>query len=443
MPKTVTRRYQGRQVARGGPFSAQVARRAAMSAAASGVRRVLNYASSGSMRTGGRSPFVVAGQIGRMRRQGGIPVKTPGGRTTFVKRTGAINSKSKGFFKTRKYRPSKREKSAVKGIEVTNERYKSLTTTSQTLWCGHTAFAILDAYQTMWRTIVKQLSFKMGSGVKNFLELVTNYSVTAGDIFTVTYTVGDGANLTVPYTVLGTTRWEDVAGAFFNAAVFRQEGIVLRHISYVPTTNPNPTAQDSGPQRLDLEYSYITFYAKSTMKVQNRTINTLNNNDADDVDNSPLYGKIYGGGGNGMQSSSLSIGSPGPSFIANEITGYIEAPAPPDELQEPLHQLYFNYVTQKGKLHLDPGEIKTSTLTFKRNIHVNVLMKHFGATLGGSSLKNRDSLGKFRIYAIERMIDTGSTQDLQVGLEINSYINMSMYSRIPKKTQPLFYRNAL
>lgn len=415
-----------------------------MSAAAEGVRRVLNYSSSSSMRTNGRSPYVVAGQIGRMRRRGGgFSVKTPGGTTTVVKRTGAVNSKSKGFFKVKKYRPKKRELNAVKGVEVTNERYKVLTSTGQTIWFGHTAFAVVDAYQNMWRTIIKQLSFRMGNGVKNFSELLSAYNITTGDVFQVVYTLGDSVHQTVNFSVLGTSTWESVMNAFAGDLGMQQEGVVLRYISFSPTTNPSPTAADATPVRMDLEYSYIRMYAKSTMKVQNRTFNSTDNDQTDDIDNAPLYGKIYSGVGNGMQPSSLSIGSAGPSFIANEVTGYIEVTPVGVDYREPLHQLYFNHVSQKGKAHLDPGEIKTSTLNFRRNIHVNVLMKHFATLLGGATPKNRDSLGKFRIYALERMLDTGSALNLQVGLEINSYLNMSMYSRVPKKTQPIFFRNAL
>lgn len=56
----------------------------------------------------------------------------------------------------------------------------------------------------------------------------------------------------------------------------------------------------NGFTRLDIDLRRCKFdiYVKSSLKIQNRTVNTDANNEADDVDNVPLYGKQFEGSGN-------------------------------------------------------------------------------------------------------------------------------------------------
>jgi len=50
--------------------------------------------------------------------------------------------------------------------------------------------------------------------------------------------------------------------------------------------------------QIDLSKCRIHLYAKSSLKLQNRTVNLNANNDDEDVDNVPLYVKSYFGSGN-------------------------------------------------------------------------------------------------------------------------------------------------
>jgi len=321
------------------------------------------------------------------------------------------------------------------------ESFKQETSSGQCLWVGHTSAALDVLRFHMWRVIVKGLMDKAGHVIRSFNDNCVTAFVTPGDLFVVQYAVGDGATLQVDFTVLVGSLWSNVVTAFAESATLRAEGVILKNIIYTPTVNAGSTTQDSAPVRLDLEYSYIRMYCKSTMKLQNRTINSSGNNEADDVDNSPLYGRTYGGNGNGAIVSGRYGSSVQAQLLANRSTGYILGSA--NDNAEPWHQMYFQFVTQQGKIHLDPGQIKTSVLVHRKNIHVNVLWKMCTDAVQSASAKSRSSLGKFRFFGIERMIDTGTAEQIVVGLEINSYVNMSLYSRIPRMTEPIFVRSAL
>lgn len=356
-------------------------------------------------------------------------------------RTVPLSSRSGGKLKVKKYKPSKRSKTAIKGIEHTYEVNKEFTTTAQTGWVGHSVTSPELVRYTLWRLIIKRLMAKTGNGIRFFGDDPSVQNVQAGDKIVLYFQNQDGNAGTIDWTYGGTGTWESAVTTFATSAFLHAEGVLLKSITFLSLTDAQGNGVSPPLTRLDLEHSYVTMYCKSSMKMQNRTVNGTDTS-MDDVDNVPLYGRAYGGSGNGAIWYGR-VGSPNvQELIAHKNYGYIENNGVNDAgLQEPLHQIHFKYVTKKGKVHLDPGYIKTSVLTYKKTISCTALNRRISQIC--TSNKVRDSFGVFRFFGLERMIDVGLENNIKLGIEINHYISMNMYTKYKDITIPLFTREAL
>jgi hypothetical protein len=170
---------------------------------------------------------------------------------------------------------------------------------------------------------------------------------------------------------------------------------------------------------LDLTTVSFSFYSKSHLKIQNRTVNSDGNDQADDVDNVPLYGKFFDYNSNGTiyrdyndpstATSSAITTSPVygllPSTIGSDTSTkmYVEVP---DRTQ-------FVGCQKVGKSNLDPGEIKTSTITTNCTFSMGKLITTLLArkpnstqTTTGQPAYNQIWIGKTRLFSWEKMINS-------------------------------------
>jgi hypothetical protein len=165
----------------------------------------------------------------------------------------------------------------------------------------------------------------------------------------------------------------------------------------------------------NLKRSSISYYIKSSMKIQNRTINSAGNDETDDVDNVPVYGKVYDGTGNYFLVNDTYY-VPSVTLQANYFMNGYDATSP---LAEPPNLSMMQRCKAVGKAHLDPGQIKTSVLTDRGNININKLNSIIGTS---ESTTNTLPLGKFRVFLFEKMIQAVATTDttaLKIAYEVD------------------------
>jgi len=174
----------------------------------------------------------------------------------------------------------------------------------------------------------------------------------------------------------------------------------------------------------------VKMAVKSTLKIQNRTINSAGNDEADEVDNSPVYGKVYAGKGTGAQFLPFNNASQ-LSFCGDQTSGIIAPTAASiASIAEPQPTSTFTKVTRSGRINLDPGVIKTSTLNHTANKPFSEWMRQCGASVPSNfGLRLVGDVGKFQFMMIEKMIDatTGGLPVViaaQHNLEINTSCSM-------------------
>lgn len=359
-------------------------------------------------------------------------IRTPGGKQIRVSSRSQMAARSAGRIKSRRYKLRKQDKIAAKGIAHTVEVGKVETTSAQALYLGHTTLTADFIYADFWRLLIKKLMAKTQITVRSFTAVADN--MTAGDIFAVEYQTTDGTVATVSHTYAAAQTWDNVVLTFLSSAALKADNVTLRFITFLPTVNTVGTGQDRGNARLNLEYSYMTIYCKSSMKLQNQTIyGTGAGTTEDGVDQTPIYGRVYSGKGTGVNQMGIA-GQAITKQLVCDPYGYILGDSTDPSETEPPPQYYFPRVTRGGKLLIEPGHIKTNTLRWQKKYSVNALRKVLVDTL--SSLKTRTNFGKFAFFGLERMIQTAlpAAGNIKVAFEINHYCAMNMFTKFTDVT---------
>lgn len=358
---------------------------------------------------------------------------------------GAAHSKSGGFIKGGrrvKYRTTKQVSNNLGTVEVIEkggviDAGISSSSAGNTVAVGHCNMPTQLAHKVFWRAIVKKLLISMKMDVSDF-EAVLQQLYT-GDRFRVTYRVSaDSAVGSTDYTLLGTSGGvttdtpESVSSAFlslFSASADLQD-LEFTQFEYIPFSSLTVIKVNMAGCIIDLRNATFTFFAKSSLKVQNRSVSSTNTDD-NAVDNVPLYGKTYGGRGSGTSSitrdSAYSVASYG--FWCDDTTGTLAKVPTEKWFQEVPQPNHFRHVSYSGKIHLDPGHIKTSVLDGKVTISLNKVYKLlFNQPSGSTRAHEKAVLGKFRFMMLEKMINSvGGTAANSIKLAFENNIRAGGY----------------
>lgn len=186
----------------------------------------------------------------------------------------------------------------------------------------------------------------------------------------------------------------DIIIASFKAGTV-SDGIILTEFVY-------QSGSTVSIQRINLLDSKVNWFVKTSLKLQNRSVAAAGDDEMD-VNNVPVYGKLYTGWGNGVISRSQenvvllngeNLGVP----IAYNGSGSTNFAEPP-----PAYE--FTHCRKVAKFYLNPGSIKTGILSYKKTMKLNemvkVLLNYYDRT---TSNLQWYGLGKFQIFGIERVI---------------------------------------
>lgn len=302
----------------------------------------------------------------------------------------------------RRRRPRRIVKRLFKGVSYQTEAV-STCTGDKCVYLGHTTACPEEMLKCLCMAVVKNVMIEYGVTIQNFAQSRTGY-LTNGDVFQFIYKPTPslapsalGTSLTV---AVGHFTFWDVVNALF--AVVRTSMIsginlgdanILTEFQFIPT--------GGRLCKVDLQDANVNLFVKSALKVQNRSVGTLGDDEID-VNNVPLYGKMYKGTGNGaLQRSVEQV-----SFICGQDTasvinvdGSIFA-----SFSEPPSPVEFTHVKYYNKAHFNPGQVKTSVLTFKSNVNITALwikLFHYYNSNVGQEWFN---LGVFSMFGLERVI---------------------------------------
>lgn len=411
-----------------------------------GARHAYNYVSKLRKRAyGGMSPFDYARGMARAHKRannGPYKVRSTNSAAPKSRTRGKWIGRGQLAGKIRK--PFKRVKRAPKykmsqGVEIINE-WGKVVDDENCQYIGHITHPQQTVIKTMWCAIAKKLMLKAGS---QFSNLTQPLNIEDGDILSVLYTQ-DVTNTSIQqnFTLVSTdnilTLGANLAGGnYYSSGLATQQDVHFKAVTFFPRTVGEGTYRTLSQASIQLDQAYMSLDVKSSLKMQNRTVTTAADNEADDVDNCPLYGKVYAGPGTGAQ---LNSNTSTTKFLwGNFETGLIQTGADDDnDLQEPPPPFQFNEVKKYDKISVSPGEIKTSVLSYKKTMLFNSLNSMLVRYQTGiTSVKRK--IGKFRIYALEKVLDSQEgLPPITVALEHNYVLNAMLVERHNYRTAPQF-----
>lgn len=332
---------------------------------------------------------------------------------------GASMSKSGGFISTtQRAKRGGRNKVNRLGVSMVIERGgvldagENTSSAGNTVAVGHCNAPIILVHQMLWRAIIKKLVIASGqfSNLENFEEGIGGLA--SGSFVRVSYSQGpDQAWVASDYSLTTTTSWNDVAlyfaGLFTGASTpFNNTELIFEEIRLGSSNYADTT--------VNLRKAVFHFYSKSTLKVQNRTVNATGG-DEESVDNVPLYGKAYFGKGSGTQAytkDSSGYVIAGSGFHGDVATGTIAKVPTEKWYQEPVPASHFIRVLKVGKVHLDPGHIKTSVLDGRYTISLDKFYKLLRVEIAPTGpapytyYHDRSIMGVYRFMILEKMLNS-------------------------------------
>jgi len=379
----------------------------------------------------------------RASKRGRSPPNNTGGvnksRLLSRKKTGSAISRSSGFVgtgskTTKSFRRSRRGKILKEGVSKTYEFGIVLnsTPTDQIASIGHVSTPLSQVKYIMWSAVIKLLLKKAGycpistteslpflANDKIYMQWRRTESTALADD-TLTLVGGESFETIISYYTQFNKPWFDVSNQ-----------LSFNFIQFIPIS----ISSQLNVMKVDMKNLRVKIESKSSFKFQNRTINTAGNDEADDVDNVPLYGMEYSGSGTGPQFAVLQQPS-GLSFQANVATGLI-TPVFTNNYKNPVQPSMFQKVSKYGKVKLEPGEIKTSVLSYNKSNTFDYLHQQVNIDSQGSN-QIRSTLGSFRLMILEKMLAATASGNIILACENNVYLAAVAYETRAQSTLEMY-----
>lgn len=389
---------------------------------------------SRSIRPRGRPPVTPANTLVRGRSRTRTPMNLSRSRTRSRRSTTrgsssmtvATAGRSGGRFSSgsKSWRNKKLVKYAVKGTNLTTEGYGVINAVD-CMWLGHATCASNQVLRQAIKTIFQYFIRLDGINPQDSDQLV----MSPGDNIIVEYQVDAGAPLATDVYVVpvgGTTMNLFATWFLENTRPWYNNPQVLFSAMYTSSTTSNSQI------RIRLNDIKCYLHVKSALKIQNRSFLTTGNIEADDIDNIPIYGKSYDGKGNTLRPkkhyANQTIGTP-IILTADHKYGVIANAAidAANHMKEPPQGRDFINVKKQGKAHLEPGQIKTSVLSDTFSMLFNTLwyscQPDFNALARVARFRY---VGSFRVFALEKMIETTTAGTLSAAYEVNNEISCTV-----------------
>lgn len=346
-------------------------------------------------------------------------------------------SLSSGFF-NKKAKTNIFRKYTKNGMITTQECGVVCTGTqpSVPVYVGHATHGnTLLMRRVFWRAIVRDLFTKHGIQIIDIETLspgtssvLLEYQIQSPNSAPITYTL---ATAGLSYNQIASNLYTTVNNAINASGAQANQYFYLNEIRL--------EAGSLIQAELDLRDVSMSFLCKSDLKIQNRTIALGADDDAnstENVANQPLYGKFYSGRGNGVVMKLDQAGVTQKALLCSDSTGvFAKAPGTSEFwLKEPPLPTFFVGKPKYGKVSIEPGYIKTSSLTHTVRIKQIDFWKSLvlGAPTGAASSGAIQRLGKYYLLALEKTIcATAADTSPVLGMEINQRMGcMIHYKRI-------------
>jgi len=284
------------------------------------------------------------------------------------------------------------------GVQTCTET-GGIVTSDYCRYIGHATCPNGFMKRTFWRALLKNLLIRISKLNPVWDATPLDFGVTDTIVIKWRPQMGSAtADSFQPFAYVAQTQ-EELAIEMHNYFISAQQQFEIIGMFYKPL-NLNP-----GSYYVDLKNARVTMDCVSTFKMQNQSVTITADDEADNVNNVPLVGKVYEGRGTGTR----WVGGTASAvpFICDPLKGIINKDGITNQLAEPPSAKLFEQVTGSGKVSIAPGEVVTSKLHYQKEVslqHFITLVWDFTNETAPNNYKMKYN-GSFKIYALEKLIE--------------------------------------
>jgi len=308
------------------------------------------------------------------------------------------------------------DKCAEQGFVQRRQNGTVKTTLRNVLYVAQSTMPVGTVFETAIKALVKRLLVQANLRVKNENEFVVEDQYYNSEI-RLQYKVVDGLQVITQTFVVtaATTTFAQLCQAISNWfwSLAGTTGLPTQFLNLRYYVQYGTLANALGLlAEIDLQGVSFTVHTKSALKLQNRTINSTGNNEADDVDNVPIGGKFFEYRSNGTMYRDYNTPSvTTPSMLTTSayegvlpIEGNVGGTSFYSDI--PLKTQFIGCRTS-GNYNLNPGSIRTSTIGSRETYGFSkfvVTCLNKERDPAGNARFNQFWLGKTRLFAFEKQI---------------------------------------
>lgn len=280
--------------------------------------------------------------------------------------------------------------------------------------------------------LVRMTVTRLGIAFSNFFDTA---GVNGGWAYVYYASLGTTTLTTRSGTFLSTDSFDTICNSIFTDMLSQMQLDGTRDIKF-ETFTINREAPYTQQSTCRLSDFYVAVQAKSSYKMQNRSRNALGS-EADEVDNVPIHGKIYGLKGTGSIFRDLNrFANCHP--VIDRLTGLRAINGDTDgtqALREVVDGVDIVGNPKPRKITVNPGEIKTSVLKWTVKMNLDQLSKH--VLEAKNSNYPRVMLGRSRLISVEKMIGTNEVGETAMSIFYELNIDFTVSYRYKPYYRPI------
>lgn len=310
------------------------------------------------------------------------------------------------------------------------------------VYLGSSTTPIGLMYSSIFRAIIKNLFTQMGQRISSFEQLVP----TTNGQWSIGYTYFQSTDSTTQSSgtavdVLSTHTYSTLSEALLSAiTAFFTNTTIHQFVEFFvqDTTNYGSAVMRKATLRVEDATLYLDTWVN--FKLQNRTLAqtglSAEDEDATNVANNPVKGKLYQGNFSGFLPRYRTPGTLanwGDGFIGAVESGLIVKDADDGDstqIKKPPAPSYFRNCTKCTNVLLNPGEIKYHKLSYKSKMSLNTFFGKYYKELNTSATQDIVYLGKCFMFGLEKSLDSrDSDSNVSIGWEMTHGINSAITAK--------------